>query len=179
MAKTDLTAQRLREVLHYDPQTGLFNWRARAQEEFRSFRAFRAFEARFIGRQAGATWKDGRIVVRVDGDLHYAHRLAWMHVYGRWPERVIDHINGNPADNRIANLRDVTLMVNGQNLRKQRAGKVEPLGAYLFNKKLKKPYTAKIRVNDRSVHLGYFKTAEEAHAAYVQEKRINHEGCTI
>lgn len=165
MATPNLTAARLRELLHYNPDSGLFTWVVSTTRRIR------------VGAIAGTLVKEGYVSIGVDRDLHRAHRLAWLYVYGEWPKHDIDHINGNRSDNRIANLRDVTRTVNLQNLRLAHKDKQSnaPLGVYTDKKK----WAAAIRVNGERVRLGNFNTPEEAHAAYLEAKRKHHEGCTI
>lgn len=165
MAKNDLTAQRLREVLDYDPDTGVFTWKARLGGR------------RLAGQPAGIVNKAiGYAVIGLDGCRYYAHRLAWMFVHGRWPILHIDHINGDRADNRIANLRDVSAQTNMQNMRDAPGGG-RLIGASFDSKR--GLFQSGIRVNGKRVRLGRFKTADEAHAAYVEAKRRLHVGCTI
>jgi hypothetical protein len=162
MAKADLTAERLRELLDYDPETGVFIWKTQS------------------GRQpAGsvAGWKQySRIYIKVAGFQIGAHRLAWLYVYGAMPTNQIDHINGDPSDNRIANLRDVTDRENKQNLRKPKAGNKS---GYLGVAPNKKRWLAKITVNRQQICLGTYDTPEEAHLAYVEAKRRLHPTCTL
>ena len=101
MAEASLTAARLRELLHYNPDDGLFRWRV-------------AGPKRVVGAPAGSRQRIGYIVIRVDGRLHYAHRLAWLHTTGAWPAASIDHIDGDKGNNRWVNLRlvIVTHVVN-------------------------------------------------------------------
>jgi hypothetical protein len=109
-----------------------------------------------------------------------AHRLAWLYVTGSWPTHVIDHINGNPADNRFANLRDVTPQVNTHNQRRATKGRKTGslLGAQWIPAKQK--WRAVIKHNSRVTYVGLFGTEQEAHAAYVAAKRVIHkEGCTL
>ena len=165
MATPNLTAARLRELLHYNPDTGLFTWLVSTTRRIR------------VGAVAGTLVTSGYVSIGVDRDLHRAHRLAWLYVYGEWPKHDIDHINGNRSDNRIANLRDVTRTVNLQNIRSAHKDKqsATPLGVYADKKK----WAAAIRVNGERCRLGTFDTPEEAHAAYLDAKRKYHEGCTI
>lgn len=154
-----LTAQRLREVLNYDCGTGAFTWRQPAKRANQK-----------PGDSAGCVSR-GRVQIQVDGHIYRAHRLAWLYVTGAWPQHEIDHINGEPADNRFVNLRDVTSTVNHQNRRTpQRRNKVGLLGVSPAKQKV--GFRARI---DR-LHLGVFQTPQAAHAAYVQAKRELHEG---
>jgi hypothetical protein len=163
MASADLSAQKLRELLNYDPETGIFT------------RRIALCNAVKAGDVAGSN-SNGYLALHVAGRRYKAHRLAWMYVYGDWPKSHIDHINGDKADNRITNLRDVDRSTNLQNMRlATKRNSVGLMGVY----PVKGRYTSKIMVNGASRYLGCFKTAEEAHAAYLEAKREFHPGCTI
>lgn len=94
--RNDLTAEYLRERIDYNPVTGQF---------------FSVQGSRF-GEPIGARASNGYIKIGVNKRSYLAHRLAWLYVHGKWPDHTIDHINGNRADNRIENLRDMTLRDN-------------------------------------------------------------------
>ena len=96
-----ITQEKLKELLHYDPDTGIFT-----RKVSRGGRA--------IGSASG-TPDRGYIRIFVDMKGYWAHRLAWLYVYGELPKRVIDHINHTRDDNRIKNLRDVTHKENCRN----------------------------------------------------------------
>jgi hypothetical protein len=163
-----LTLERLREVLDYSPESGLLVWKTLMARNNN------------IGRPAGGPDKHGYICLNLDKKRYYAHRLAWFHFYGEWPKACIDHINGNPADNRITNLRDVPQLLNMQNRRAaatKRKHKL-PLGV-IANASPINPFTARIRINGQPTHLGNFPTPEAAHRAYVEAKRLHHAGGTI
>jgi hypothetical protein len=166
MAKTDLTAQTLRELLHYDQDSGALTWRVN--------RPPRGFK----GEVAGCVMRNGYRAISFGGKRQYAHRIAWVITYGCWPDAHIDHINGDPLDNRIANLRDVSATVNMQNLRSQPRGAETKLFGATFSKE-KGCYLSRIKVYGKFVYLGRFTTAEDAHAAYIEAKRRLHVGCTI
>mgnify|MGYP003403747115 CR=1 FL=1 len=163
MAAADLTAARLRELLHYDSETGLFTWLSGVHRR----------------PEAGAQTKSGHVAINISGNSFFAHRLAFLYMTGEWPKNHVDHINGRPADNRWMNLRDVTRSVNMQNQRRaQRSNKSSGLLGVSWHAQ-RNCWLAYISVDGRQRSLGLYKTAELAHAAYVEAKRALHEGCTI
>ena len=171
--------RRVLDLLSYDPQTGVFSWRPRPVTDFKTKRAHSIWVVRFSGKPvASRSGKYG--IVRIDGTCHYLHRLAWLVTFGEFPAGEIDHVNGDQSDNRIRNLRDASREINQQNIRR-RPGPPStlPLGAHFVARKKVRRFASKLRVNGRTKHLGYFDTAEEAHAAYVEAKRVAHAGCTL
>jgi hypothetical protein len=164
--KTCLTAERLRELLGYDPNTGEFVWLLKRNQHVGA------------GSKAGALDAKGYRVITVDGRDQKAHRLAWLYVHGEWPPDDIDHINGIRSDNRIANLRKASRGQNVQNIRRARKDSRSGLiGAHY--RKDSGTYAASIQVNGLNKHLGHFKTAEEAHAAYLKAKAELHPFSTM
>jgi hypothetical protein len=155
---------RVREVLAYDPETGQFTWRVSTGPRG------------VAGARAGTTNLRGYIEISLDGRKYLAHRLVWAHVYGIWPDDQIDHINGDRADNRIVNLRDVPRAINQQNLR--RASKYNCSGLLGVSKHNAR-WRARIQTEGVVVRLGTFDTAQQAHEAYLAAKRQMHIGCTI
>lgn len=162
----DLTAERVREVLDYNPETGVFVWKQRTSNRVK------------VGDVAGGPTGQGYAHIGVDGRRHLAHRLAWLYVHGEWPSMAIDHKNGDGGDNRIANLRLATATQNAQNIRKATTGSTSPLLGVGWNE-VRRGWVARIRVNGRTVQLGCFATDIEGHQAYVAAKRQFHEFCTI
>lgn len=161
---TELTAARLRELLHYDDETGVFRW-------------LRPPVKRSRDGAAGHTDKEGYRRIRLDGGQYFCHRLAWLYVHDRWPSLQIDHRNGDKADNRIVNLREVTNAVNQENLRAARnTSSTGLLGVWVHRNGM---FRASIKVNGKTMHLGTYKAADEAHQAYLTAKRQLHQGCTI
>ena len=156
-----ITQVRLKELLHYDPETGLFTWLV-------SRRGGAA------GSKAGYKRPDGYICIGMEKLRYHAGRLAWLYVHGRWPEVEIDHINGIPGDNRIENLREATRLENSQNIRlsmKNTSG----FPGVSYRKKCKfRKWRAQIRVNTKKIELGNFSTAEEAGMAYAKAKATLH-----
>lgn len=156
-----LTQARLRELLDYDPQTGVFTWCTRRNQ------------LALQGGRAGTPDSHGHLQIGVDGKYYLAHRLVWMHVYGLWPNLDVDHINGIKSDNRIENLRDISTSMNCQNELKARSNSQTKL---LGTHRVRYGYIAQICVNGKKRYIGLFKTAEEAHAAYIKTKRELHPG---
>jgi len=145
---------RLRTILDFDPETGLFKW---AIDHSRKSKK---------GSLPGNINTLGYHVLCIDRKDYYAHRLAWFYVHGVWPSGDIDHINGIRSDNRLSNLRDVTHRVNLENRRRAtRTNKTGYLGVSWS--KVSGKYIAGIRRGGVSKHLGLFATPVEAHAAYL------------
>lgn len=163
MAKPDVSAARVRELLDYDPGTGVFTRRL-------SNGRWKA------GTVAGCTGVDGYTFIYVDGVQYRAHRLAWLHVHGIFPAADIDHINGLRRDNRIANLRDVSRKTNLQNIRNVRSSSTSGLlGA--FRHKKSGLWRTSLKIDGKERSLGYFKTPEEAHRAYMAGRLQHYPGC--
>lgn len=120
----------------------------------------------------------GRLVVRFGGMGVYVHRLVWLMHFGEWPALTIDHINGDRADNRIANLRLLTVQHNNENRRKaSKNNKTGFLG--VIASPSGRRFYAGIQTNGKSLHLGSFATPQEAYAVYVKAKQAMHVGCTL
>lgn len=157
-----LTAERLRELLHYDVDAGIFT------------RLIRSTNSVQIGDVAGSINSNGYHKIRVDGVEEFSHHLAWLYVYNVWPKDQIDHIDGNRANNRIVNLREATPAQNMQNQHKARRDSDSGLlGAY-FDKK-GNCWCSQIKSNGKSYGLGSFDTKEDAHLAYLAAKSKLHE----
>jgi hypothetical protein len=164
MAKTDLTAERLRELLHYDPETGVFT---RLSCPYRRDRE---------GQVAGSKRLDGYWAIVIKGDVHFGHRLAWLYTFGVWPTKQVDHINGVRDDNRLNNLREATNAENQQN-RKTNVGQDESSRGTRHRKNGR--WAAVINVNGQRKSLGYYGTQEEARKAYVTAKEKLHTFCPV
>jgi hypothetical protein len=158
------TAAQVLEHLTYDPETGHFH-RTKNGPGVRA------------GQLAGTSNPDGRREISVFNRKIKAARLAWLVTTGEWPKGEVDHINGDPSDNRIVNLRDVSRMVNQQN---QRRAKSSNRSGLLGVKQVAKwRWDAYITLEGKKLFLGRFYSPDEAHSAYLTAKRQLHEGCTI
>lgn len=145
-----IDAATIRDLLDYDQLTGVFRWK-----NPRSPRVHR-------GDVAGSLRADGYYKIQILGRECLAHRAAWLWFYGEWPRGELDHINRDPMDNRIANLREATRSQNMGNTRRSLNNSTGFKGVsrdvYGFR--------ARIKVGDKTVYLGCFATPEAAHQAY-------------
>jgi hypothetical protein len=161
--------EKIKDLLKYDPDTGIFTWIGKS--------ATRANRTK-VGSQAGSLAQNGYTIISIFGNRILAHRLAWFFVYNKFPDKHIDHINGNRNDNRIENLRDISHKINCQNKKAPSSNnKSGYLGVHFS--KVSNKWTSQITINRKCKSLGLFKTPEEAYAAYLRAKREIHEGCTI
>ena len=145
-----LTQERLKELFHYDPETGVFT--------------------RLVGQCGAPTGvlknkptKQGYLRIQVDKKRYPLHQLAWLYIYGRFPFRLMDHINHDKVDNRITNLREVTSQENQKNRSKPTTNKSGFIG--VLKDKHKEKWRAQIVSNGKSIYLGTFKNKEDAIAA--------------
>lgn len=151
-----LTVELLRSRLSYDPVSGLFRWIANADMR-------PAWNGRYAGTLAGSPTTNGYIKISLLKKDIRAHRLAWLHVHGRWPHSEIDHINGFRTDNRLCNLREATVAEN----RRNKVGNLNnPNPKGVMFRKINRRWIAAIWLNGKNVHIGCFDTSDEAHAAY-------------
>lgn len=163
MSNEHITAEEVRRLLNYDPDTGVFT-RLVNRHRFKS------------GSTAGTISSEGYVCIKMHRTTHKAHRLAFLVMNGSFPEGQVDHINGDRSDNRWSNLRDVSFNGNVHNQRKaQRSNKSGLLGVSPNNTRWK----ATISCNGEYHYLGTFDTPEQAHQAYVTAKRSLHSTCTI
>lgn len=161
---SEITATELREILDYCPDTGIFRWKV-------SRGAIKQ------GDVAGCR-SDVRVLIGVNKRLYKAHRLAWLYMHGVYPPDVVDHIDGDPANNRIANLRLATVQQNTHNAKRARRDSQTGLIGVTQHKK-SGLYRASIQYDGKRHSLGYYKTPEEAHAVYLAKKREVHEFNTL
>lgn len=155
-----LTAERLRELLHYDPETGIFRWKVARGRKAPA------------GSVAGSLESKGYNQIKIDGRTYMAHRLSWLYFMERWPTDQIDHINGEKADNRFANLREATGAENSHNRRIPRHNTSGVKGVS-FDKRYGK-WRAELQWDGKSHYLGMFNAIEDAAAAVEAARRLHH-----
>lgn len=152
MANSILTQARLKELLDYDPETGVFTNKVRRP-----------------GSAAGTVQSDGYVKVRLLGGQYYAHRLVWLYVHGEFPDSDLDHINRDRQDNRIENIRKVTRSENPHNRGLFKVNKSGFKGVSWVPRGSR--WQAAIKVNHRSYHLGWHETLDSAVAARLRAER--------
>jgi hypothetical protein len=152
-----LTQERLKELLRYDPETGVWVWR---------------ISPRKTGDIAGSLYKGGYLRIRIDGRDYRCHRLAFLYMLGRWPESHVDHRDTNPANNAWSNLREAT---RSQNLCNRGTPKNNTSGfkGVSKNKRIGR-WQAIISAGGSQYHLGYYDNPKEASEAYQRAARVLH-----
>jgi len=152
---TDVTQERLKEVLKYDPITGEFTWTVNIM----------CMGAKGLGERAGGTDERGYRRIRIDGKLYKEHRLAWLYMVGTFPKDQIDHTNCIKGDNRFKNLREATCRQNSMNrkIRKNNATGLKGVSAK------NQGFQAQIGHENKVYYLGVFPTKETAHQAYCKK----------
>lgn len=146
-----VTIERLREVLDYNPNTGVFRWKTKVN----------------LGVKPGAKagwYNRGYVLIAFDNCKYRAHRLAWFYVHGKWPEKDLDHINRIKDDNRITNLREATTAQNNRNFGLTKRNQSGSKGVYF--RKDRGTWRARVKLNRKYHCAGCYKTKEEAVAAY-------------
>lgn len=154
--RNDLTQDELKRILSYDAETGHFH-----------FRMTRG--GNIAGSRAGTVCSQGYRSISVKGHLYKEHRLAWLYIYGQWPRGLIDHIDRQPSNNRIGNLREATSQQNQFNCR--RKNKTGFKGVCSDGKG---KFFASAKIGSRRFHLGTYETAAEAAVAYQNFAADNH-----
>lgn len=152
MAKKKISQARLKELLSYDPETGIF--RARVDRRGPT----KACDI------AGGLDKDGYWLIGLDGCQYRAHRLAVLYMTGKMPKADVDHQDGDRADNRWEKIRDATRQQNCWNSRGHSDSLSKLKGAHFHPKTGR--WLSRIRLAGKNIYLGIFNTAKEAHDAY-------------
>lgn len=151
-----ITTERLRALLDYHPESGIFRWKKLTHRIP-------------FGSVAGYLTQQGYRRIGVDGRNHFAHRLAWFYVHGKWPNGLIDHINKDTDDNRIVNLREATPQQNSSNLRNPKPNRFGCRGIVWTHTSAN--WGARIYHQGKAIWLGSFPTIEEARDAYTEADR--------
>lgn len=153
----------LREAVSYDPETGEMRWGLRPKDHFATTKGYNLWKTRYAGKRPGSVTKKGYIRIPIDGTIFYAHRLAWILHYGENAPGQLDHINGDPADNRIANLRVTDNVGNARNKKLWTKNRTGHFGVS-WRPDLER-WSASIGVGGKNKNLGFYDTKDEAIAA--------------
>lgn len=154
--KPHITQTRLKELLDYNEETGVFTWRVSTSNRAK------------VGQVAGWLSPHGYIQIRLDGRLYAAHRLAWFYVTGECDMARVDHKDHNPRNNRFNNLRSATASQNLQNIAIRVDNRSGFTGVKWRNDRRR--WSASLTVRGKVMMLGCYGTAEEAFAAYLSAK---------
>lgn len=128
------------------------------------------------GTVAGELYNKSYWRVRYNGKGYLAHRLVWLHETGTWPTGQIDHINGNRADNRFTNLREVTHLQNSQN---RLAQKNSITGVKGVSPRSSGRFRASISVDGTKINLGAYDTVADAAHAYLTAAQQHHDPVAV
>jgi len=149
-----LTQKIVRDLLDYDPETGVLTWKKRDVKYFKSDRDFKIWNTRYSGKKAFmAKNKEGYFHGKIFMKTCLAHRIIFLHYYGFFPKET-DHINRVRHDNRISNLREVTSQQNSRNQSMSKKNSSGVTGVHWCN--TDKKWVAKIGIDGRMKHLGAF-----------------------
>jgi hypothetical protein len=159
MTTSILTQDRLRDLLSYDPDTGLFHWR-------------RTWGNAHQGAVAGSVNARGYRMISVDAKIYGAHRLAWLYTHGVWPNPEIDHINRQRSDNRLANLRVADRRINNQNTELRKSNSSGFRGVTWHSRR--NAWQVRISANGAIHALGYFDDLTTAAQAYATAAKALH-----
>ena len=152
-----LTQERALQAFDYNPVTGKLFWKV-----FTSRRVKVGQEAGSLNTSGAAK---GYISVRIDTKLYLAHRVIWLMVHGEWPEQDTDHLDLNRSNNKLSNLRTASRAQNMWN-RPKLSGNTSGVKG-VFRSKTTGNFIASTRCNGKKIHIGVYKTIEEAHKAWI------------
>ena len=153
----ELTQAKLKEHMHYDPDTGVFTWVKPTTNRVKA------------GDVVGTLGKGGYVFTALFGQKQYLHRLAWLYCYGELPSAQVDHIDHDRANNRLANLRIATNQENARNQKRRRSNSSGVTGVSWYRATSK--WQVGIYVDGRRKHVGHFEELDAAVAAYAKAKR--------
>jgi hypothetical protein len=149
-----ISAERLRDLFDYDPETGIFVQKARVGSDGRKLKE----------RIAGSIYGNGYIYISVGGIKYLAARLAWLYMTCEWPQHEVDHKNNVRTDNRFDNLRDATELGNSANRGPNKNNRSGFKG--VFRHRTSGRWTAQISINGKHTHLGMWDSPQDAARAY-------------
>lgn len=161
----EITQEYLRSLIEYFPETGSFIWKDRTNSQWNG--KWSGKEAGWLRKGKGGPYKQ----VGIDEEKYYAHRLVWLYVYGYLPEQV-DHIDGNRLNNKLSNLREAKGSQNHYNKKIMSNNTSGYKGGFYCRQK--KKWCARIQVDGKSKHLGFFNCPTAAHISYYHGAKKHH-----
>ena len=147
MSKSILTQAKIKELLHYDQDTGEFTWIVKRSGARKC-------------RQAGNISNRGYRMIGINGTLYSAARLAFLYMTGDFPDNQVDHVSHVREDNRWSNLREATQQENSHNLPKFTTNTSGYTGVS-WHKRINR-WISRIRVDGNDIHLGNFTKLHDA-----------------
>lgn len=172
----ELRPEDLHKYLIYEPETGRFFWKKRSPEFFNSDsgrpadQTCRQWNSRYAGKETFLSGPHGYRGSSINGEWCSAHRVAWAMTYGEWPDGEVDHIDHDPSNNRIENLRLTSRTGNMRNQKKHSTNTSGFRGVHYYEDR-KNRWRARITVGGRQMSLGHFATKDEAIAARLDAER--------
>lgn len=154
-----LTQERLKEILHYCPETGVFTWLKNGPNAIKP------------GCRAGWITAGGYVHIGIDKKHYRSHRLAFLYMDGAFPSDQVDHVDHNRINNKWANLRQVTRQENCRNISMTSKNTSGHTGVYWLSRD--KKWEAKMGVSGKTLHLGKFTNIEDAISARAEANRIH------
>lgn len=158
----ELTVEFIRDRLDYNPNNGEFKIRKKSGKKG------------VVGNKTGSKGKNGYVYLYLNNNVALAHRVAWVYVYGEWPNEQVDHINRDRSDNRISNLRLASQSQNSCNGSLRSTNKSGYRGVSWS--KEKKKWVSRIVKDRKQYVLGYFDDKEKAYMAYLEAANRLHGG---
>lgn len=163
--------EELRKLVDYNPDTGKLYWKPRYLGMFSLAKnpllQCNAWNTKYAGKEI-TSCSNGYYLVRINGNGFKAHRVLWALYYGEWPKEHLDHINGIKNDNRIVNLREVSYLENNKNMPLSFRNTSGHMGII----KVGKSWRARVCVDHKYIHLGYFENKEDAIAARKEAEKL-------
>lgn len=159
------------QFVDYFPETGEFIWKRRDACHFRAEKFQKIWNTKFAGKSAGCFRADGYRVIRLHDKLYLGHRLAWALHFGEWPDKFIDHIDGNPSNNMIENLRVVDRYGNNTNCKIKGNNTSGCTGVWWHSANRK--WIAEIKSHGKKMHIGSFANLEDAAEARKKAELAN------
>jgi len=171
----EITPEIVRELLHYDPETGIFTWKARAEHWFKSRHSFIACNARHTGKRAGTVFaaRQGYKCrqIGIAGVIVKEHRLAWLCMTDEPLPAAIDHVNRDGTDNRWSNLRASSYIENNRNQSRRRTNTSGATGVCLHSASGK--WRARCYIDKKEHCIGYFDSISDAEQAVIAFRARN------